>query len=88
MVRTAPLAEDSNIDTIFAVNKSTVSRVKEPAEARTATPPHTPDTPAAINTQVRRRKPRSTTGDQRKYQTVGREEIATTSAMRSTETPC
>src|SRR5437870_9686646 len=49
--------------------------------------PHIPASAAAIMTHVRRSRPVSTTGDQRKYQKVGIDEIATTLAMRSGDTP-
>ena len=49
---------------------------------------HSAEAPAAISTHVRRRNPVSTTGDHKKYQTLGIAEIATTLAMRSTGTPC
>src|SRR5205814_5179563 len=47
-----------------------------------------PDTPAAMMIQVRRSNPVSTTGEYRKYQTFGIDEMAMTFAIRSGVTPC
>src|SRR5207247_4951126 len=80
VVRTAPHAEDSNIATTFPASRRIASCASDSDVAAIATDPQRPDTPAAMRTHVRRSSPVSTTGDHRKYQTFGIDEIAITFA--------
>src|SRR5712691_8588967 len=88
VVRIAPHADDNNIAITLPASRRIVSCVRDNEVAAIALAPHNAETPAAMITQVRRSIPVSTTGDHRKYQTFGIEEIAITFAMRSGEMPC
>src|SRR5579883_1339516 len=84
----APQAEDRSMVTMLPPSRRIVRDVSDIEGAAIALRAQTPETPAASMIQVRRSQPVSTTGEYRKYQTFGIEEIAITFAMRSGVTPC
>lgn len=73
---------------MFPPSKRIVRAVRDNDGEAMAIRAHSPDTLPAIMIHVRRSHPVSTIGEYRKYQTLGIEEIAMTSAMRSGVTPC
>ena len=87
VVSIAPHADDNSNATMLPTRRSIVSCDNVSEESAIAIAPHIPDNAAASMTHVRRSRPLSTTGDHRKYQKLGIDEIATTLAIRSGDTP-